>query len=64
MLLQSHNWVAEIVYFPLDTELLRVAQQGKPHPDGVGMAVGVFRLFTGRETETGRMLKHFASLGA
>jgi len=48
--------VAEIVYFPLETELLRVARaKGCRTVDGGGMAVfqavGAFRLFTGIEPD-------------
>jgi len=68
-LLQSRHWVAEIVYFPLETELLRVARsKGCRTLDGGGMAVfqavGAFRLFTGVEPDAERMLRHFASMGA
>ena len=68
-LLQSKHWVAEIVYFPLETELLRVARsKGCRTLDGGGMAVfqavGAFRLFTGVEPDAERMLRHFASMGA
>ena len=50
-LLPSH-WIAEIVYFPLETQLLRVAREiGCRTMDGSGMAiyqaVGAFHLFTG-----------------
>jgi shikimate dehydrogenase len=68
-LLRSAHWIAEIVYFPLETELLRVARsKGCRTLDGGGMAVfqavGAFRLFTGIEPNAERMLKHFASMGA
>lgn len=67
-LLRPNHWVAEIVYFPLETELLRVARsKGCRTLDGGGMAVfqavGAFRLFTGLEPDPDRMLKHFASMG-
>jgi shikimate dehydrogenase len=60
-------WVAEIVYFPLETELLRAARRiGCPTLDGGGMAVfqavDAFRLFTGAEPDPQRMLDHFAAL--
>jgi len=66
-LLQSRHWVAEIVYFPLETELLRVARsKGCRTLDGGGMAVfqavGAFRLFTGVEPDAERMLRHFNSM--
>ena len=51
-LLRSAQWVAEVIYFPLETELLRTAQAaGCRCLDGGGMAVfqavEAFRLFTG-----------------
>jgi shikimate dehydrogenase len=60
-------WVAEIVYFPLETALLREARAiGCRTLDGSGMAVfqavAAFRLFTGREPDAERMLRHFRSL--
>src|SRR5216684_3700178 len=68
-LLQSRHWVAEIVYFPLETELLRVARaKGCRAVDGGGMAVfqavGAFRLFTGVEPDAERMRRHFLSIDA
>lgn len=68
-LLQPHHWVAEIVYFPLDTELLKVARErGCRVLNGGGMAVfqavGAFQLFTGREPDAARMLQHFKALTA
>ncbi|AEG71303.1 shikimate dehydrogenase [Ralstonia solanacearum] len=66
-LLQSRHWVAEIVYFPLETELLRHARAlGCRTLDGGGMAVfqavGAFELFTGIAPNAHRMLAHFAAL--
>jgi len=60
-------WVAEIVYRPLETELLRRARElGCPTLDGGGMAVFQaalsFELFTGVEPDVDRMLRHFAAL--
>ena len=51
-LLRPELWVAEIVYFPMETELLRRARAlGCRTLDGGGMAVfqavEAFRLFTG-----------------
>jgi shikimate dehydrogenase len=68
-LLRRELWVAEIVYFPLETELLRAARgMGCRTLDGGGMAVfqavGAFHLFTGRQPEAGRMLRHFAEMSA
>jgi shikimate dehydrogenase len=64
-LLHARLWVAEIIYFPLETDLLRTARAlGCRTLDGGGMAVfqaaGAFALFTGREADAERMLKHFA----
>jgi shikimate dehydrogenase len=66
-LLRSDLWVAEIVYFPLETELLRVARAaGCRTLDGSGMAVGqaiaAFRLFFGLEPDPERMHRHFLSM--
>jgi len=68
-LLQARHWVAEIVYFPLETELLRVARaKGCRTLDGSGMAVyqavGAFRLFTGIEPDAERMMRIFKSIGS
>jgi shikimate dehydrogenase len=68
-LLRRALWVAEIVYFPLETELLRTARAlGCQTLDGGGMAVfqaaGAFRLFTGIAPDAGRMLRHFAEMSA
>ena len=65
--LRPELWVAEIVYFPLETELLRAARRiGCRTLDGGGMAVfqavDAFRLFTGAEPDPQRMLDHFAAL--
>jgi len=66
-LLSSSLWVVEIVYFPIETELLRVAGSiGCRTLDGGGMAiyqaVGAFRLFTGIDPDASRMARHFDSL--
>ncbi|MBP0465387.1 shikimate dehydrogenase [Roseomonas sp. PWR1] len=66
-LLHPALWVAEIVYFPRETELLRAARAiGCRTLDGGGMAVfqavGAFRLFTGLEPDAERMLRHFAGM--
>lgn len=66
-LLRPALWVAEIVYFPLRTELLIEAEsRGCRILDGGGMAVfqavGAFELFTGMEPDAGRMLRHFAEM--
>jgi shikimate dehydrogenase len=66
-LLRPDLWVADIVYFPLETELLREARaRGCRTMSGGGMAVfqavGAFRLFTGREADPARMLRHFETM--
>ena len=66
-LLRPSHWVAEIVYFPLETELLRTARaRGCATLDGGGMAVfqavGAFRLSTGLEPDPERMLRHFRDM--
>lgn len=63
-LLRPAMWVAEIVYFPLETELLRHARAlGCRTLDGAGMAVyqavEAFRLFTGIAPDPDRMRHHF-----
>jgi shikimate dehydrogenase len=67
-LLRRDLWVAEIVYFPLETELLRAARAaGCRTMNGSGMAVQqaveAFRLFSGLEPDAERMRKHFISMG-
>lgn len=66
-LLRRALWVAEIIYFPLETPLLRAARAlGCRTLDGGGMAVfqavGAFRLFTEREPDAERMRAHFATM--
>ncbi|MGN9796395.1 shikimate dehydrogenase [Streptomyces sp. OZ13] len=68
-LLRPDLWVAEVVYRPLETELLRAARAaGCRTLDGGGMAVfqaaDAFRLFTGLAPHTDRMLAHLADLAA
>jgi shikimate dehydrogenase len=66
-LLRRDLWVADIVYFPLETELLRQARaRGCRTMSGGGMAVfqavGAFRLFTGLEPDVDRMLRDFSQM--
>lgn len=68
-LLRPDLWVADIVYRPLETALVRTARAaGCRVLDGGGMAVfqavDAFRLFTGIEPDADRMLAHFADLVA
>ncbi|SDS14562.1 shikimate dehydrogenase [Pseudomonas asplenii] len=65
-LLRGQLWVAEIVYFPLETELLRNARAlGCRTLDGGNMAVfqavKAFELFSGVTPDSQRMLEHFQS---
>jgi shikimate dehydrogenase len=66
-LLRAELWVAEIVYFPLETELLRNARAlGCRTLDGGNMAVfqavKAFELFSGVVPDAQRMLAHFQSM--
>ena len=63
-LLHPGLWVSEIVYFPLETALLKVARaRGCAVSDGggmaVGQAVGAFERFTGLKADPLRMESHF-----
>jgi len=63
-LLRPEMWVVEVVYFPLETELLRAARaRGCRTLDGGGMAiwqaVGAFEHFTGIKPDATRMEAHF-----
>jgi shikimate dehydrogenase len=67
-LLHPRLWVAEVIYFPLETQLLRQARAlGCQTLDGGGMAVfqavAAFRLFTGREADSDRMMRAFGEIG-
>ncbi|MFJ3073802.1 MULTISPECIES: shikimate dehydrogenase [Pseudomonas] len=64
--LHERLWVAEIIYFPLQTELLRAARAlGCRTLDGSHMAVfqavKAFELFSGQQADARRMQAHFAS---
>jgi shikimate dehydrogenase len=68
-LLESRHWVADIVYRPIETELVREARaRGCEVLDGGRMAVGQaadsFRIFTGLEADADRMRSHFLELVA
>lgn len=63
--ISSSHWVADIVYFPLETALLKVARgKGCRTLDGSGMVVGqaarAFEIFTGRSADKARMKQSFA----
>lgn len=66
-LIEPRHWVSEIVYFPMETELLRLARaRGCRTAHGGGMAVfqavHAFRHFSGLDPDAGRMLAHFAEM--
>jgi shikimate dehydrogenase len=66
-LLSASLWVADLIYFPLETELLREARsRGCRTLSGAGMAVhqaaDAFRLFSGEEPDVERMLRHFQQM--
>jgi len=65
--LRPGMWVADIVYRPLETALLKQARErGCRTLHGGGMVVfqaaDSFRLFTGAEPDADRMLRHFEAL--
>ncbi len=67
-LLSRRHWVAEIVYFPAETELLRLARRlGCRTLSGLGMAVNqavrAFELFTGIQPDRAAMARHFEEGG-
>lgn len=58
--IQSDHWVADIIYFPPETELLRVAKSKRCRViNGVGMVVGqaarAFEIITGHAADAQRM---------
>ena len=66
-LLRPDLWVSDVVYFPLETELIGLARdRGCRVLPGGGMAVGqaidAFEHFTGRAADADRMARHFAEL--
>lgn len=66
-LLRPDLWIADIVYFPIETELLGAGREiGCRTMTGGGMAVfqaaDAFRLFTGLEPDVERMMRHFDSM--
>ena len=68
-LLRSEMWLAEVVYVPLETELLRAARErGCRTLDGGGMAVWqaveAFEHFTGIKPDAARMEAHFRKMVA
>ena len=68
-LLRPEMWLVEVVYVPLETELLRAARdRGCRTLDGGGMAVWqaveAFELFTGVKPDAARMEAHFRQMVA
>ena len=66
-LLRASLWVADVIYFPLETELLAAARAaGCRVLTGTGMtihqAAHAFRHFTGIEADAKRMTAHMAAL--
>ena len=61
----SHQlWIADVIYFPIETELLRLARSiGCKTMDGSSMAINqaaeAFRLFTGKKANADRMAQTF-----
>jgi shikimate dehydrogenase len=67
-LLSPRHWVAEIIYFPAETALLRLARErGCRTLSGLGMAVNqavrAFELFTGIKPDKAAMTRYFAEGG-
>jgi shikimate dehydrogenase len=67
--LRPDHWVAEIIYFPLETAFLRHARAiGCRTTDGSGMAifqaVGAFQLFTGIEPDVAAKTRDFFAMGS
>lgn len=66
-LIDARQWVADVIYLPVDTPLVRRARSlGCPVLDGgamaVGQAVDAFRLITGLEADRSRMRRHFLAM--
>jgi shikimate dehydrogenase len=68
-LLRPGLWISEVIYVPLETQLLKAARRaGCPTMDGGHMNVGQaclnFELFTGRKPDVARMDAHFRRIVA
>lgn len=68
-LLRANLWISEVVYVPLETELVKAARRvGCAVMDGghmnVGQACLAFELFTGQPADAARMSAHFRRLVA
>jgi shikimate dehydrogenase len=62
--LSPNHWLADVIYFPLETELLKVARKlGCNTLDGSGMAIHqaceAFKLFTKKQANVDRMAQTF-----
>lgn len=62
----AHHWVADVIYTPIETELIKAARaRGARTLTGGGMcvhqAVDAFRLFAGLEPDVARMHRTFAT---
>ena len=67
-IVQADQWVADIIYFPIETQLLAQAKaKGCLTMNGSGMAIyqaaRAFELFAGRKADVERMRSTFASFG-
>ena len=67
-ILKPSQWLSDVIYLPLETQLLREAKEiGCAVIDGSGMAVGqaldAFKHFTGRDADAGRMRETFIAQG-
>jgi len=65
-LLRPDHWVADIIYFPIETELLRVAQsKGCRTMNGSGMVIGqaarAFEIISGHAADQSRMARSFVA---
>lgn len=68
-LLEPRHWVLDVIYRPLETELVRAARaRGCRVATGAGMAIGQaaesFSLFTGRGADAAALARDFAALVA
>ena len=67
--IQARHWVADVIYTPLETELIKAARhKGSRVMGGAAMCVHqgaeTFRLFTGRPPDVARMQRTFATAAA
>jgi shikimate dehydrogenase len=65
--LRRGSWVSDVVYRPLETELIRrAAERGHPVLDGgrmvVGQAYASLHIITGEQPDRNRMERHFRTL--